>query len=130
LAQQHKRAPASASNLDLEFERKQVHVLQLINAYRFRGHQQAQINPLDRTHNGTLTEKVDELTLKFHDLSEADFATVFETGSLAGPSARRLRKFIRSCATPIAVPSASNTCISCIRLKSAGYSDASKWAKS
>ena len=35
------------ATFDIDHERKQVHVLQLINAYRFRGHQQARVNPLD-----------------------------------------------------------------------------------
>ena len=92
LAQQHKHAPAAAASYDLEFERKQVHVLQLINAYRFRGHQQARINPLERERIGATPKQVDELTLKYHDLSEADFATVFETGSLVGPECASLEQ--------------------------------------
>ena len=92
LAHQHKHTPAPAPGLDLEFERKQVHVLQLINAYRFRGHQHAKTNPLDRARNGSIRKEVDELTLKYHDLSEADFATVFETGSLAGPEVATLEQ--------------------------------------
>jgi len=81
-----------------DHERKQVQVLQLINAYRFRGHQVADINPL-----GSVCGKpadaleviqncdVDELKPQFHDLSAADLDTVFETGSLAGPSSMRFR---------------------------------------
>ena len=72
----------------LELERKQVHVLQLINAYRFRGHQHARINPLNNNRSG----EVPELNLQHHQLSEADFDTVFETGSLAGGKARSLRE--------------------------------------
>ena len=33
---------------DLEHERKQVKVLQLINAYRFLGHKKARLNPLQK----------------------------------------------------------------------------------
>ncbi|MGB5395964.1 MAG: 2-oxoglutarate dehydrogenase E1 component [Gammaproteobacteria bacterium] len=63
---------------DLEHERKQVRVLQLINAYRFRGHQHARINPLHKR----WTQGVAELALEYHELSENDFNTEFETGSL------------------------------------------------
>ena len=65
----------------LEHERKQVRVLQLINAYRFRGHQYARTDPLRRTE----PELAPEMDLDYHDLSEADFDTVFQTGSLVGP---------------------------------------------
>lgn len=57
---------------------KQVAVLQLINAYRFRGHQLADINPLDP---GT-RPRVPDLDLAYHGLSEDDLNTVFNTGSL------------------------------------------------
>ncbi len=68
----------SAAAASLEHERKQVKVLQLINAYRFRGHQKADIDPLGRTH----TQPVEDLSLASYDLSEADLQTVFATGSL------------------------------------------------
>ena len=78
----------SASTAVLEHERKQVKVLQLINAYRFRGHQKADIDPLGRTH----TKAVDDLSLTSHELSEADLETVFATGSLCGPVETTLRE--------------------------------------
>ena len=78
--------PTATPSHDLELERKQVHVLQLINAYRFRGHQHASTNPLNNNH----MVDVPELDLAFHQLSEADFSTVFETGSLAGPESLTL----------------------------------------
>ncbi len=81
VAKEHHAVPTATPTHDLELERKQVHVLQLINAYRFRGHQHAKINPLQNNHQ----VKVSELDLAYHQLSEADFNTVFETGSLAGP---------------------------------------------
>ena len=61
-------------------ENKQVRVLQLINAYRFCGHQYARTDPLRRTE----PELAPEMDLGYHDLSEADFSTVFQTGSLVG----------------------------------------------
>ena len=59
-------------------ERKQVRVLALISAYRQRGHQKAQLDPLglaERVH-------VRDLELDFHELSVADLDTPFQVGSL------------------------------------------------
>ncbi len=72
----------------VEHERKQVQVLQLINAYRFRGHQIADTNPLrDRR-----VSKVADLALDYHGLSKDDFDLHFDTGSLAGVQTQTLRK--------------------------------------
>lgn len=57
---------------------KQVKVLQLINAYRFRGHQHANLDPLGLWKQ----ERVADLDPSFHDLTEADFET-FNVGSFA-----------------------------------------------
>jgi 2-oxoglutarate dehydrogenase E1 component len=65
---------------EFEHERKQVRVLQLINAYRFQGHRMARINPL-----GGTPEDMPELSLEYHGLGEEDLNTFFNTGSLAGP---------------------------------------------
>ena len=61
-----------------EYERKQVRVVQLISAYRQRGHQQAKLDPL------ALNERpnVPDLTLSFHELSEADLDTTFQVGTV------------------------------------------------
>ncbi len=48
---------------------KQVKVLQLINAYRFRGHQHANLDPLGLWKQ----ERVADLDPAYHDLTEADF---------------------------------------------------------
>ncbi|MCB1842149.1 MAG: 2-oxoglutarate dehydrogenase E1 component, partial [Halioglobus sp.] len=61
-----------------EYERKQVRVVQLISAYRQRGHQKATLDPLGLVER----EDVPDLELAFHELSSADFDTVFQTGSL------------------------------------------------
>jgi len=61
-----------------EYERKQVRVVQLISAYRQRGHQKADLDPLGIAER----EHVRDLELGFHELSEADYDTVFQTGSL------------------------------------------------
>ena len=61
-----------------EYERKQVQVVQLISAYRQRGHQKARLDPLDLYQR----DEIPDLELSFHQLSTADFDTVFQTGSL------------------------------------------------
>ncbi len=78
----------SAASAALKHELKQVKVLQLINAYRFRGHQQAKLDPLGRNHS----PDIEELSLQFHDLSDADLQTVFTTGSLYGPDEASLQE--------------------------------------
>ena len=61
-----------------EYERKQVRVVQMISAYRQRGHQKATLDPLGLA----VRDEVPDLELGFHQLSEADFDTVFQVGSL------------------------------------------------
>ncbi len=61
-----------------EYERKQVKVVQLISAYRQRGHQRSDLDPLGLAER----EYVPDLELSFHELSPADFDTVFQTGSM------------------------------------------------
>lgn len=80
----------SAESASLEHERKQVGVLQLINAYRFRGHQAADIDPLGRTH----TSPVNDLNLESYGLSQADLSSVFATGSLCGPAEATLQEIL------------------------------------
>ncbi|TVQ71862.1 MAG: 2-oxoglutarate dehydrogenase E1 component [Chromatiaceae bacterium] len=75
----------------LEHERKQVRVLQYINAFRFLGHLQADLDPLGLSQPAPLPE----LTLEHHDLSEQDLGTVFNTGSLVGPDEAQLREITR-----------------------------------
>jgi len=84
-------AAAPAAVIPLEQGHKQVKVLQLINAYRFRGHQVADLDPLGLRE----PEDVPELTLRHHGLTDADLDTVFETGSLVGPRNARLADILR-----------------------------------
>ncbi|MDH5392958.1 MAG: 2-oxoglutarate dehydrogenase E1 component [Gammaproteobacteria bacterium] len=91
LSRQSRRIKTDPQNqVSLEYERKQVRVLQLINAYRFRGHQWAAIDPLQRQ------QKIDipELDLHHHQLSAADMETVFETGSLVGVESASLETIL------------------------------------
>lgn len=58
---------------------KQVKVLQLINAFRFRGHQNANLDPLGLWKQ----EPVPDLDPAFHNLTKADFDETFNVGSFA-----------------------------------------------
>ncbi|WP_422126591.1 2-oxoglutarate dehydrogenase E1 component [Thioalkalivibrio sulfidiphilus] len=90
LADTRHGARAGLSTVNLEHERKQVRVLQLINAYRFLGHRIARLDPLG-LHQ---PESTPELTLAHHQLSEADLNTVFNTGSLSGPAEATLGEIL------------------------------------
>jgi 2-oxoglutarate dehydrogenase E1 component len=81
---------ARLTDARLDLENKQVRVLQLINAYRFRGHQHARTDPLQRQQ----PEPIPDLELDYHNLSETDFNTVFHTGSLVGPREASLREIL------------------------------------
>ncbi|SDL38554.1 2-oxoglutarate dehydrogenase E1 component [Franzmannia pantelleriensis] len=72
-----RRRAQTASAADSGENKKQVKVLQLINAYRFRGHQKADIDPLDLRS----PVPVPDLDLSFHQLTNADLDTEFQTGS-------------------------------------------------
>jgi 2-oxoglutarate dehydrogenase E1 component len=69
---------------------KQVAVLQLINAYRFRGHRQADLDPLRQYERPLIAE----LEPEFHGLSKEDLDTRFNTGSLYGPKEATLRDIL------------------------------------
>ncbi|ALP52911.1 2-oxoglutarate dehydrogenase subunit E1 [Candidatus Tenderia electrophaga] len=69
---------------------KQVAVLQLINAYRVRGHQQAVLDPLGLQEQTSISE----LDPSYHALTEADMDTVFSTGSLVGAPQAKLRDIL------------------------------------
>jgi len=61
-----------------QWQEKQLRVTHLINAYRVRGHQQAQLDPLGLMYR----ESVADLSLAHHGLSSADLETEFQTGTL------------------------------------------------
>jgi len=85
---QQKYARGFEAQTSFDHEKKQVQVLQLINAHRFRGHQVANLNPI----GGRSEADVAELSLNYHGLSESDLDTVFETGSLAAADNLPLRE--------------------------------------
>ncbi len=76
-------------------EEKQIRVLQLINAYRFRGHQVARTDPLELREPPVLPE----LDPQHHGLGEADLDTVFETGSFASVETATLRELLEQLQT-------------------------------
>ncbi|WP_440893263.1 2-oxoglutarate dehydrogenase E1 component [Aeromonas dhakensis] len=77
LAKEPSRYSAPVS--DPQVDAKQVRVLQLINAFRFRGHQNANLDPLGLW----ARETVAELDPAFHNLQGADMEATFNVGSYA-----------------------------------------------
>lgn len=76
-----------------DHERKQIRVIQLCTAYRLRGHQETQLDPLSLWKR----EPIPDLTLDYHGLSEADLDTTFSTGSLyIGKYEASLREIIEA----------------------------------
>ncbi len=69
---------------------KQAAVLRLINAYRVRGHQVSESDPL----NFYEREPVPDLAPEYHGLTEADMAQEFDTGSFAVADRMRLADIV------------------------------------
>ena len=93
---QRRAKPMMSAPVSSEHERKQMKVLQLINAYRGRGHQHAKLDPL-----ALMTrETVPDLDLHFHGLTRSDLDTVFQTGNLfVGQDQATLKEIIDSLET-------------------------------
>jgi 2-oxoglutarate dehydrogenase E1 component len=85
----HAHAPTDAV---ATVEKKQVSVLQLINAYRFLGVRHASVDPLKRFEKPI----VPELDPAYYGLTEADMNLVFNSGSLVGPDQMPLREILRA----------------------------------
>ncbi len=83
-------AAASADSGDAAHAHKQAGVLRLINSYRLRGHQKAKLDPI----NYSKRPETPDLELSFHDLSEADLNSSFNTGSLVAPEQMPLKDII------------------------------------
>ncbi|WP_143821068.1 2-oxoglutarate dehydrogenase E1 component [Motiliproteus sp. MSK22-1] len=92
LSKNQKRAQAApVSSVSSEHEKKQVRVLRMINAFRVRGHQVANLDPLGLQER----ETVPDMDLHFHELSEADLDTTFQLGSLFfGPEEAPLKDIL------------------------------------
>lgn len=80
-------APAASSQAD----KKQAAVLQLINAYRFRGHRNADLDPLKLEQR----PEVEELEPANHNLDDNDFEQFFNTGSLFAKDRATLREILQ-----------------------------------
>lgn len=83
------RRPAPAFNATAA--ERQVKVLRLINAYRVRGHQNADLDPLT-LHDIT---PLPELKPSHYGLSDADMDETFNTGSLFAPERLPLREILK-----------------------------------
>lgn len=71
--------PVIQATVSSDHERRQIGVLQLIAAYRNRGHQKAKLDPLGLAKR----EQAFDLELDAHGLTKSDLDTVFNTGNLA-----------------------------------------------
>lgn len=89
--QQQRQLPLTSDSVSSDHERKQVYVLRLVSAFRIRGHQQSQIDPLDIMGR----EPIPDLTLDYHGLSDADLDITFQTSTLfIGKEHATLREII------------------------------------
>ena len=89
VASKHRRSGA-ASSVEPSVQDKQVSVLQLINAYRIKGHRRANLDPLKLSE----LPMVREMTMEGNRLEDSDLDTVFNTGSLFGVEKATLREII------------------------------------
>jgi len=80
----------STERLEPAAAEKQSSVLRLINAYRYRGHQVADLDPLKLRD----TPNVADLDPGYHHFQETDLDQVFHTGSLYAPDRMRLRDIL------------------------------------
>ncbi len=71
-------------------DHKQASVSNLIDAYRVRGHEMAQLDPLKRAR----WRQVPDLDPSFHNLTDADLDREFDTGSQATPDRLKLRDIV------------------------------------
>ncbi len=81
---------AGADGVDAAHAQKQAAVLRLINSYRLRGHQKADLDPIKYAQRPATPD----LELAFHGLSETDLNTSFNTGNLVAPDQMPLKDII------------------------------------
>ncbi len=92
-AQRAKLGTLRAAPTGAGADKKQVAVLQLINAYRFLGNRWAQLDPLKRTERPA----IQELDPAFYGFTEADLGQIFSTGSFsAAPEQATLREILEA----------------------------------
>jgi 2-oxoglutarate dehydrogenase E1 component len=88
---QRRAQPVSAGSVSSEHEKKQVEVLRLIQAFRMRGHQSAQLDPLGLWKRSAPAD----LSIDHYGLTNADLDTTFRAGDLfIGKEETSLREII------------------------------------
>ena len=99
-------------------DKRQVSVLQLINAYRFLGNRWANLDPLKRTER----PEIQELEPSYYGFTEGDLNATFNVGSFSGFAGIRPRcvRSSRRCGRRTAARSARNTCTFPISPRNAG----------
>ena len=90
MARAPRPAPARPPEATALAYRKQTAVLQLINAYRFNGHRQSDLDPLQQYQR----PEIPELDPAFHGLDETDMGQTFNTGSLFAPTELTLAEIL------------------------------------
>ncbi len=90
MAKERARRARRGEAMNPEAAEKQAAVLRLINYYRVRGHQAANLDPLGLAKG----PHVPDLEPAFHGLGEQDMDTVFNTGSLAAEDRMKLRDIL------------------------------------
>jgi 2-oxoglutarate dehydrogenase E1 component len=85
-------APTAATGTELS-DYKEASVVKLITAYRIRGHEAANLDPLGEPHH----EPVPDLDPEFHGLDATDLDREFDTASLFAPDRMKLREIINLC---------------------------------
>jgi 2-oxoglutarate dehydrogenase E1 component len=83
---------APVANTELS-DYKEARVVKLITAYRIRGHEAANLNPLGEPHH----EPVADLDPLFHGLDAADLEREFDTATLFAPDRMKLSDIIKLC---------------------------------
>jgi 2-oxoglutarate dehydrogenase E1 component len=87
------RLPAVVGGSTEFSDRKEAAVIKLITAYRIRGHEAAQLDPLGQPHHATPPD----LDPAFHGLEESDMDREFDTAALFAPERMKLRDIIALC---------------------------------
>lgn len=91
-ARQPQFAQAPAASGSVMHDKKQAHVLQLIDAYRLHGHHHAALDPL------ALSERkhIPDLELNAHQLSDADLNTLFSSESPLTKNGSKLSEIVKA----------------------------------
>jgi 2-oxoglutarate dehydrogenase E1 component len=87
------RLPAAMATSTEDSQYKEANVVKLITAYRIRGHEVANLNPLGEPHHAP----VDDLDPTFHSLGSDDLDRFFDTAALFAPDRMKLRDIIALC---------------------------------